>query len=70
MIPFESDGAGLQLTTSTYYTPNGRSIHGSGVEPDIIVDNEGYDFTTAQPDPVADKQLGKAVEVIREEIGS
>lgn len=70
MIPFESDGAGLQLTTSTYYTPNGRSIHGSGVEPDIIVDNEGYDFTTAQPDPEADKQLGKAVEVIREEIGS
>jgi len=70
MIPFDSDGAGLQLTTSTYYTPNGRSIHGRGVTPDIVVDNEGYDFTTAQPDPEADAQLRKAIEVIREAIGS
>ena len=70
MIPFETDGAGLQLTTSTYYTPNGRSIHGSGVTPDIVVEDEGYDFTTAQPDPEADAQLGKALDVIREAIGS
>ena len=70
MIPFDSDGAGLQLTISTYYTPNGRCIHGSGVEPDIVVDNGEYDFTTALPDPEADKQLGKAVEVLREAIGS
>ena len=70
MIPFEADGAGLQLTTSTYYTPNGRSIHGSGVTPDIVVEDEGYDFTTSQPDPEADAQLGKALEVIREAIGS
>ena len=70
MIPFETDGAGLQLTTSTYYTPNGRSIHGSGVTPDIVVEDEGYDFTTSQPDPEADAQLGKALEVIREAIGS
>ena len=70
MIPFETDGAGLQLTTSTYYTPNGRSIHGSGVTPDIVVEDEGYDFTTSQPDPKADAQLGKALEVIREAIGS
>ena len=68
MMPFESDGAGLQLTTSTYYTPNGRSIHGSGVTPDIVVDNGEFDFTTTEPDPEADAQLKKAVEVIREAI--
>lgn len=36
VIPFE-DGAGLQLTTATYYTPNGRCIHNTGVVPDYEV---------------------------------
>jgi len=31
------DGSGLRLTTSKYYTPSGISIHGTGIEPDIIV---------------------------------
>lgn len=34
------DGAGMQLTTATYYTPAGRCIHGTGIEPDYeIVDD-------------------------------
>ena len=66
VIPFDADGAGLQLTTSTYYTPNGRSIHGSGVTPDIVVDDEGYDFTISQPNPDKDAQLKAAVEALRE----
>lgn len=37
VIPF-SDGSGLRLTTSRYFTPLGRQIHGVGVLPDIIVD--------------------------------
>lgn len=32
-----SDGSGLRLTTAIYYTPNGRSIQASGIEPDIMV---------------------------------
>ncbi len=32
------DGSGLRLTTSKYFTPSGRSIHGTGIEPDIVVD--------------------------------
>ena len=32
-----SDGSALRLTTSKYYTPDGKSIHEKGVEPDIIV---------------------------------
>jgi len=31
------DGAGLRLTTSKYFTPSGVSIHGEGIEPDIVV---------------------------------
>ena len=31
------DGSGLRLTTSKYFTPSGKSIHGKGITPDIIV---------------------------------
>ncbi len=34
------DGSGLRLTTSKYFTPSGRSIHGTGIDPDIVVDVE------------------------------
>src|SRR5262249_21367002 len=33
-----SAGPGLRLTTAKYYTPKGRSIHGKGITPDIIVE--------------------------------
>ena len=32
-----TDGSGLRLTTALYYTPKGRSIQASGIEPDIEV---------------------------------
>ncbi len=38
ILPLE-DGAALRLTTAMYYTPNGRSIQVTGVEPDHIVEN-------------------------------
>ncbi len=34
------DGSGLKLTTQKYYTPNMRSIHGTGLEPDVKVEPE------------------------------
>lgn len=37
VIPL-SDGSGLRLTTAKYFTPKGRSIHGSGITPDIVVE--------------------------------
>jgi len=36
IIPL-SDGSGLRLTTAMYYTPSGRSIQASGIEPDVEV---------------------------------
>ena len=35
------DGSALKLTTARYYTPSGRSIHGSGIEPDIALGEKG-----------------------------
>ena len=32
------DGSGIKLTTSRYYTPGGRSIEGTGIQPDVLVD--------------------------------
>ena len=31
------DGSALRLTTSKYFTPAGRSIHGQGIIPDVVV---------------------------------
>lgn len=32
------DGSGLRLTTSKYFTPSGVTIHGAGIEPDIVIE--------------------------------
>ena len=34
------DGSALSLTISTYYTPNGTSIHEVGLTPQVIIDSE------------------------------
>ena len=36
IIPM-SDGSGIKLTTALYYTPNGRSIQATGIEPDLRI---------------------------------
>jgi carboxyl-terminal processing protease len=35
VIPLENNNGALRLTTSLYYTPSGKSIQASGIEPDI-----------------------------------
>ena len=37
VIPLPGEGA-MRLTTARYYTPSGRSIQATGIEPDIFVD--------------------------------
>ena len=58
------DGTYLKVTIAEYYTPNGRSINGTGVEPDVEVEYE-YDAENLE----ADNQLEKALEVVNGEIG-
>ena len=33
------NGSGIRLTTSRYYTPNGRSIQAEGIQPDVEITN-------------------------------
>ncbi|CUQ70689.1 S41 family peptidase [[Ruminococcus] torques] len=57
------DGTCLKVTIAEYYTPNGRSINGKGVEPDVEVEYQ-YD----EENPKADNQLDQALSTIQEEI--
>jgi len=53
------DGA-LRLTTQRYYTPAGRSIQGTGIEPDIAVSNKPK--TESKADRLREADLPNAIE--------
>ncbi len=36
------DGDGIKITTAKYYTPKGISINGTGIEPDVLVEDKDY----------------------------
>ena len=65
IIPFYEDGAGIHLTTASYFTPSGRSIHESGIEPDIPVQQSDEDeISPEMPDIERDTQLRTAFEYL------
>ena len=59
IIPF-SDGSAMKLTSAKYFTPDGRSIHGVGVTPDIFVE--------AGKDDDTDRQLEAAVKAVEAQL--
>lgn len=60
-----NDMGGLKVTTSKYYTPNGENIHGTGIEPNIVVEIP-QEVLDMDYDRSIDPQFQKALEVIRE----
>jgi len=72
IIPL-ADGSGLRLTTARYFTPKGRSIHGKGITPDIVIEPVREDPTAkppATPPSEAelqkkDVQLQRAIELLK-----
>lgn len=63
-----TDGTGFKFTISEYFTPNGTNIHGTGVEPDIVVElPEGLD-DELEIESYEDTQLKKAIEVLKKEM--
>lgn len=50
IIPL-SDGSALRLTTSRYFTPQGKQIHGKGVIPDIVVEEGKIELATPEELP-------------------
>lgn len=57
------DGSAVKITVSSYYTPKGRNIHGTGIEPDVEVIFDGERYYSEE---AFDNQLDKAKEVLRE----
>lgn len=54
------DGTSLKLTISEYFTPDGRNIDGTGIEPDVEVK-----YVYDEKNPEKDNQLEKALEVTK-----
>lgn len=58
-----SDGSALRLTTSKYFTPLGRQIHGEGVHPDIAVEDGKTQIQTVEkPETEKIKEVFEKIE--------
>lgn len=56
IIPF-TDGTAMKITTSHYYTPKGTDIHGTGITPDVVIEENPETKDV-------DEQLEKALEIL------
>jgi carboxyl-terminal processing protease len=65
------EGSAIKLTTSRYLTPSGRSINGSGVEPDVVIKSDDitrqYRGAHGRVPLGDDKQLFEALTLISAE---
>jgi len=64
------DGSGFKYTRAEYFTPSGKSINEKGIKPDIEVKNDDkyYMMPVNMIEGNNDKQLNKAIEVLKEKI--
>lgn len=60
-----SDGSGIKLTTSAYFTPKGNNIHGTGIEPDVVVE---FDAEAYYGEENIDNQLEAAKEYLENKL--
>jgi carboxyl-terminal processing protease len=66
IIPLEDD-AGIRLTTARYYTPNNRSIHEQGIQPDIPLPTPDKETLKQmiKEEPETDSALDRALEQLK-----
>jgi carboxyl-terminal processing protease len=67
IIPLD-DGSGIKLTTARYYTPNNRSIHEQGIQPDIPLQTQTVShetITKITDEKNKDPQLDRALEQLK-----
>jgi carboxyl-terminal processing protease len=67
-----ANGTAIKLTTARYFTPNGRSIQGKGIEPDVIVEDGMESFAVRESDlnnrlsnPEDAKQFMEALNILK-----
>lgn len=59
------DGSAVKLTVSTYYTPKGRNIHGTGITPDVEVELAEELRQKPVVELSEDNQVQRAVEEVK-----
>ncbi len=64
IIPL-TDGSAVKLTVSTYYTPAGRNIHGTGITPDVVVELDEELKQKAVVELSEDNQVQRAIEEVK-----
>ena len=64
IIPLK-DGSAVKLTVSTYYTPEGRNIHGLGITPDVEVELSEELRQKPVVELSEDNQVQRAVEEVK-----
>lgn len=60
-----SDGSGIKLTTSAYFTPRGNDIHGTGITPDVEVE---FDAEAYYGEESIDNQLEEAKKFLKNKL--
>lgn len=68
-MQIKSNHGWMKLTTAAYYTPNGKSVDGVGVQPDIDIDlaDDVKELPIDQIDQDDDAQLWAALDEVREQ---
>lgn len=64
------DGSGLRLTTSKYFTPSGVSIHGTGIEPDVVVKRilpDEEELAAKEKEKAKEKDINKIFEDVKKQ---
>lgn len=56
------DGSALRLTTSKYFTPSGKVIHGNGVVPDIVIEDGKIDIRGTEQKPDKAQEVFEEIE--------
>lgn len=67
LIPL-GDGSAVKVTTSKYFSPLGRNIHGVGFEPDIKVELDKELKTLVEIPKEKDNQLQAAIQCVKEKL--
>ena len=58
------DGTAIKMTTSKYYTPKGRNIHKTGLEPDIEVSLDESTLAKDGEEFAIDNQMQAALDYL------
>lgn len=59
------DGSAFKLTTARYFSPNGKNIHGVGIEPDVELEYKWDDSEEKKENFLRDNQIVKGIEILQ-----